>query len=247
MEKLKTYFNWSSGKDSALALHYLLQDKNYHVDHLLTSINSVHDRVSMHGLRRTLLEEQIRSIGIESSTIELPEQSSMEEYESIMQAAVIKLCHRGYKYAAFGDIFLEDLKKYREAQLEKMHLRAVFPLWKRDTRELLHEFVDLGFKAVVVCVNATLLEPSFAGRMIDKDFIRDLPKDVDPCGENGEFHSFCFDGPIFKAPVTFQIGEKIYREYQAPDKTSGEQNMGFWFCDLLPLEETIFSHGPLAF
>jgi len=240
--KLKTYFNWSSGKDSALALHYLLKDKNYSIEHLLTSVNSFHNRVSMHGLRRDLLEQQLASLGIPNSTIELPEQPTMEEYESVMKQAMMPLQRNGFKYAAFGDIFLEDLKKYREAQLDKLNLRAVFPIWKRDTKELLNEFINLGFKAIVVCINADLLDVSFAGRVIDKSFIDDLPAGVDPCGENGEFHTFCFDGPVFKKAIPFVIGEKVYREYNAPGKCqdSGasdaeKKKMGFWFCDLLPL------------
>ena len=251
---LKTYFNWSSGKDAALALYYLLQDSNYHVEHLLTSVNSFHNRVSMHGLRRELLEQQIRSIGITGSTIELPEEPSMEEYETIMKTAVTDLHKKGFNYAAFGDIFLEDLRKYREEQLNKLNIRAVFPIWKRDTKELLREFLRLGFKAIVVCINAQLLEPSFAGRMIDENFIADLPKGVDACGENGEFHTFCFDGPIFERPVSFVLGEKIYREYKAPGDNSNadnnlaeKNNMGFWFCDLLPVEETIFNDKRFAF
>jgi len=252
--KLKTYFNWSSGKDSALALYYLLQDKNYSIEHLLTSVNSLHNRVSMHGLRRELLEQQVRSLGITGSTIELPEQPSMEEYESVMRDAVMKLHRKGFKYAGFGDIFLEDLRKYREEQLDKLNIRAVFPIWKRNTRDLLDEFFNLGFKAVVVCVKADLLEASFAGRMIDRSFIDDLPKGVDPCGENGEFHTFCFDGPVFKSAVPFVVGEKVYREYNATgsdqDKSEKEklkEKMGFWFCDILPVEQTMFSDPHPAF
>ncbi len=197
--QLKTYFNWSSGKDAALALYYLLQDHNYSVEHLLTSVNSFHNRVSMHGLRRELLEQQVRSIGITGNTIELPEQPSIEEYEAAMGEAVKQLYKKGFHYAAFGDIFLEDLKKYREAKLDKLNIRAVFPLWKKNTKELLQEFLALGFKAIVVCVNAQLLEASFAGRIIDAAFINDLPKGVDPCGENGEFHTFCLMVPYLQS------------------------------------------------
>ena len=248
---MKTYFNWSSGKDSALALHYLLQDRNYSIEHLLTAVNAFHDRVSMHGLRRKLLELQIASLGIPHSTIELPEQPSMKEYESMMKQAVSQLHKKGFNYAAFGDIFLEDLKKYREQQLAIMDIRAVFPLWKRDTRQLLEEFIELGFKAIIICINADILDVSFAGRIIDKEFINDLPSGVDPCGENGEFHTFCFDGPIFNKAIPFEIGEKVYREYNAPDNDNSssdiaKKKMGFWFCDLLPAVEieTLAGQGP---
>jgi len=238
----KAYFNWSTGKDSALALHYLMQDKDYSVEHLLTSVNAQHNRVSMHGLRRELLELQLNELGLPHSTIELPEQPSMQEYESLMEKEVSGLQQRGFTHAAFGDIFLEDLRKYREQKLAVLQIKSVFPLWKRDTKELLTEFIDLGFKSILVCIKADLLDPAFAGRIIDADFIKDLPSNVDVCGENGEFHTFCFDGPIFKNPVSFEIGEKVYREYQSPktdtDSCSTQpvkSNSGFWFCDLLPL------------
>ncbi|QEE50540.1 adenine nucleotide alpha hydrolase [Flavobacterium alkalisoli] len=227
--KQKTYFNWSSGKDSALALHYLLQDKNYSVDCLLTSVNSHYDRVSMHGLRKELLLKQVEAIGIPITTIELPLQPSNEDYEAIMRAKVDELLEQNYTTAAFGDIFLEDLKVYREKQLEPFGLKAVFPLWKKDTKQLLTEFIDSGFKTITVCVNGTKLDKSFVGRVIDHDFIKELPDDVDPCGENGEFHTFCFDASYFKKPVDFTIGETIYREYD-----NHGTKTGYWFCDLLP-------------
>jgi len=243
LKKLKTYFNWSTGKDSALALHYLLQDENYSVEQLVTSVNAEYNRVSVHGLRRALLQQQIDAIGIPNSTIELPEGPSMAEYESLMTKSVTRLQQQGFEYACFGDIFLEDLKKYREEQLSCLNIGTVFPLWKRNTKELLNEFIHLGFKAIVVCINSDLLDESFAGRLIDENFINELPPGVDPCGENGEFHTFCFDGPIFKNAVPFIVGEKKYREYKAPenatDNSSSQQkeNMGFWFCDLLPLNK----------
>jgi uncharacterized protein (TIGR00290 family) len=226
----KTYFNWSTGKDSALALYYLLRDQHYSVEHLLTSINAHHDRVSMHGLRRKLFELQIHALGIPYSTIELPEQPTMEEYETLMIRTVKNLKEQSFECAAFGDIFLEDLKLYREKQFAAFDLQTVFPLWKKDTTALLQEFLSLGFKAIVVCVNNEVLDKSFTGRIIDKDFINDLPSGVDPCGENGEFHSFCFDGPIFKNPIPFTVGATIQREYKSPNN---QTNTRFWFCDLL--------------
>lgn len=229
MTNRKTYFNWSSGKDSALALHYLLQNKNYSVDYLLTSVNARYKRVSMHGLRIELLQQQLNAIGIPNGMIELPEHPTNAEYEKLMSEKVKQLKADGFEYSAFGDIFLEDLKNYREQQLNALDIKTVFPLWKKDTKQLINEFIDLGFKAIVVCVNAALLDKSFAGRMIDKAFLNDLPSTVDPCGENGEFHTFCFDGSIFKNPVKFSIGETVYREYDNHGIKSG-----FWFCDLIP-------------
>lgn len=226
---LKTYFNWSSGKDSALALYHLLHDKSYQVDKLLTSVNSHYGRVSMHGLRRELLQKQIDTIGIPGITIELPEQPTNVQYEAIMKTTVDNLLQEGYECAGFGDIFLEDLKTYREKQLEPFGIKAVFPLWKRDTKALLNEFISLGFKAITVCVDGSKLDASFVGRIIDEDFIADLPENVDICGENGEFHTFCFDGPYFMQPVAFTKGETILREYD----NNGFKTQ-FWFCDLLP-------------
>ena len=191
-----------------MALYYLLQDKNYSIEHLLTSVNARHDRVSMHGLRRELLQQQTEALGIPGSTIELPEQPSMPEYENMMKLAVTQLQENGFECAAFGDIFLEDLKQYREKQLAAFNIKTVFPLWKNDTRQLLNDFIELGFKAIVVCIKSDLLDVSFAGRLINKNFVRDLPPGVDSCGENGEFHTFCYNGPLFKNPVPFVIGEK---------------------------------------
>jgi uncharacterized protein (TIGR00290 family) len=229
---MKTYFNWSTGKDSALALYHLLKQKDYQVEKLLIAINAYHNRVSMHGLRRELMEQQIDALGIPFTTLELPEQHSMEEYETIMIKTVLGLVKEGFEYSAFGDIFLEDLRAYREKQLAACGIKALFPLWKKNSKKLLNEFIHLGFKAILVCVNGNMLDASFAGRVIDKNFILDLPPGIDPCGENGEFHTFCFDGPIFKKPVEFLIGEKIFREYKSPGNS--QENIGFWFCDLLP-------------
>ena len=231
--KKKVYFNWSTGKDSALALYYLQNDPSVEIGHLLTAVNTHFDRVSMHGLRRSLMETQIKEINIPFSTIELPESPSMEAYEQIMTEKVQELLNKGYTAAAFGDIFLEDLRQYREKQLEKFGINTYFPLWKKDTKQLLHEFLNLGFKAIVITVKSDLLDKSFVGRVIDADFIKELPKNVDPCGENGEFHTFCFDGPIFKNPIPFKIGETILKTYKNPSK-DGEKEIGFWYCDLLP-------------
>jgi len=239
-KKLKTYFNWSSGKDASLALYHLQKEGKYQVDRLLTSINTSYDRVSMHGLCRELLERQIGALGLPLRTIELPERPSTEVYQREMERVVKELKSQGYTHSGFGDIFLEDLRTYREAQLRPFNITCCFPLWKRDTTTLIKEFLDLGFKAIVVCIKSDLLDVSFVGREIDEGFIDDLPPNVDPCGENGEFHTFCFDGPIFGNPIEFVVGGKVYREYQAPrTEKTGESpgTMGFWFCDLLPIDE----------
>ena len=237
----RTFLNWSTGKDAALALHYLRESEHYSVEHLLTSVNAHFNRVSMHGLRRELMEAQIRALGLPHSTMELAESPTMEAYNAAMAAAVEDLKAQDFTHAAYGDIFLEDLRNYREQALHALGVEAVFPIWKRDTRTLLKEFINLGFRAVIVAADAQKLGEDFVGRELDHDFLFDLPKGVDPCGENGEFHTFCFDGPIFSAPVEFVVGEKVYKEYAAPKKDEAHDSdatMGFWFCDLLPPSTT---------
>jgi uncharacterized protein (TIGR00290 family) len=154
----------------------------------------------------------------------------MAEYDGLMEETVEELRKEGFTHAGFGDIFLEDLRAYREKQLNNLGIKSVFPLWKRDTTQLIHEFINLGFKAIVICASDDLLGDNFVGTEIDKNFFESLPFGVDPCGENGEFHTFCYDGPIFSEPIKFTIGEKLLREY---DKPNGEGKTGFWFLDLV--------------
>lgn len=240
MTSNKLFFNWSSGKDSALALHYLQQDARYKVDLLLTTINLPQDRISMHGVRRELLLKQFENIGLPHNIVDLPENLTMDSYNSIMTDQLKLLQQEDYQYAGFGDILLEDVKAYRENQLKEFHIKSVFPLWQKNTLDVVHEFIEKGFKAIVVSINSSLLDQSFCGRLLDQDFINELPAGVDPCGENGEYHTFCFDGPIFKKPVSYTIGEKVYKEYDAPKDPDGSdgnketKNLGFWFCDLIP-------------
>ena len=239
----KSFFNWSGGKDSALALYHASRDDKYSIQKLLTNVNSQHRRVSMHGVREELLELQADAIAIPLQKLILPDEPTMLEYEEQMLQTIRQLQKEKFTHSLFGDIFLEDLKAYREVQLSKVNMQAVFPLWKRNTTELMHEFIALGFKTVVVCIKSDLLDQSFAGRIIDNDFLKDLPANVDPCGENGEFHTFVFDGPIFKRPVSYELGEKVFREYRAPQTENNKDlssnrfassSIGFWFCDLLP-------------
>jgi len=229
---IKAYFNWSGGKDSALALWTLLQEKKHSIEYLLTSMNRFHNRVSMHGVRRELVAAQAASMTIPLITLELPEQPDMNEYESAVMNQVTWLKEKGITHGVFGDIFLEDLKRYREEKLAAAGIDCVFPIWKKDTKQLLNTFVDGGFKAIIVCVNETYLDKSFCGREIDKNFCGDLPPTVDPCGENGEFHTFVYDGPIFSRPVPFEKGDIVYRTYPAPGNDY-QQLYGFYFCDLL--------------
>jgi uncharacterized protein (TIGR00290 family) len=233
--KPKAIFNWSSGKDSALALYKTLKEDQFEVISLLTSINKEYQRISMHGVHVSLLEKQAESLGLPLLKMELPKEPSMEEYREIMSKMMNNIQSQGVTHSIFGDIFLEDLRKYREDQLQSIGMKGVFPLWKINTTNLIHEFLELGFKTIVTCVNETYLDKSFAGRIIDKDFIKDLPENVDPCGENGEFHTFTFDGPIFKNPIQFEIGETVEKTYPKPKSDNNEENgeYVFWFCDLI--------------
>lgn len=225
----KAIFNWSGGKDSSLALHKVLQNDEFKIESLMTSVNEEFNRISMHGVRRELLIEQANSIGLPLEVLEIPKEVSMESYDQLMREKMASLKTRGITHSIFGDIFLEDLKKYREQRLSEVGLKGVFPLWNQDTSEAVREFIDLGFKAITVCIDAQKLDESFVGRIIDQNFLSELPKDVDPCGENGEFHSFVFDGPIFNSTIQFKIGEKVKRDYPNANE---EWNNSFWFCDL---------------
>ncbi|MEA9415632.1 diphthine--ammonia ligase [Flavobacterium sp. PL02] len=236
-------FNWSSGKDSALALYKIQQEKEFEINCLLTSVNQQFQRISMHGVRVELLEQQAKSIGLPLEIMQIPEMPTMEVYEEVMTKTLAKLKDQGVKYSIFGDIFLEDLRKYREDKLIDIGFEAVFPLWKIPTKDLIQEFISLGFKTIVVCVNERFLDKSFVGRVIDQDFINDLPDNVDVCGENGEFHTFTFDGPIFSEPIQFEIGEIVHRKYEKPKTESSDTacdtnasdtfDYGFWYCDLI--------------
>ena len=240
----KSFFNWSGGKDSALGLYHALKNDEFSIELLLTNVSSQYHRVSMHGVREELITQQAACIGLPLQKLILPDQPSMEDYERVMSTAMTDLNAKGFTHSFFGDIFLEDLRVYREQSLQATGIKSEFPLWKKDTTALMHEFIDLGFKSIVVCTKANLLDESFTGRLIDHDFLKDLPTNIDPCGENGEFHTFVYDGPIFKKPVSFNIGEKVLREYKAPRDASQQcfkdepqpATDGFWFCDLLPVK-----------
>ena len=241
----KAFLNWSGGKDSAFTLWKVMQEKEFDVQSLLTTLSDEYKRISMHGVREELLDVQAGALGMELKKVFLPEMPSMEIYEEKMGEAVAGFKAEGIGYSIFGDIFLEDLKKYREDKLQGTGVSPVFPIWKMDTSKLLRDFIGAGFKAVVVCVNDEYLDKSFTGRVIDESFLNDLPGNADPCGENGEYHSFVFDGPVFKNKIKYEIGEKVHRNYKpVSSDSSGESDChkddkesfdtGFWYCDLLP-------------
>lgn len=240
--KEKIVVCWSGGKDSALALNRLRQDPRYEVVSLLTTCNEHFRRVSMHGVRLELLDRQAEAIGLPVERVFVSQVGSNDEYQQRMGECLAAHQARGVTACAFGDIFLEDLKAWREANLARIGLRALFPLWRIDSRTLIREFLELGFGSVVCCANDGWLDETAVGRCIDAEFIRTLPAHVDPCGENGEYHSFAFAGPIFRAPVRFTVGEKIYRPLEKtvttrqplPVPAGARPTRGFWFCDLLP-------------
>ncbi|MBX5438955.1 MAG: diphthine--ammonia ligase [Thermoflavifilum sp.] len=233
----KAFLNWSGGKDAMMAYFLLSQSARYQIRYLLTTFNTAYRRVSMHGVRESLMELQAQALGLPLKKIWLPEQASMEIYNRTMAQALQTLAQEEVYTAVFGDIFLQDLRQYREQQLAQVGMKTVFPLWQMDSRELLKQFVQAGFRAVVVCVNAQKLDISFAGRIIDHSFLQALPPDVDPCGENGEYHSFVFDGPLFRFPVAFQKGEIVKKHFPPSSETSSEWDTAYWYCDLIPANE----------
>lgn len=221
-QKTKVVFSWSGGKDSAMALYELKKSEHFEVVSLLTTVSEEYERISHHGVRVELLERQAEAIGIRLHKVYLPgAQCTNEEYEAIMTETMLGYKNEGVLTVGFGDIFLEDLRAYRERNLAKVGMNAIFPIWGRDTSVLVHTFIDLGFKAHLSCVEAKNLDESFAGRLIEAGLIRDLPEGVDPCGENGEFHSYVSDGPIFKWPVDLIVGEIVLRDVR-------------YFADLIP-------------
>jgi uncharacterized protein (TIGR00290 family) len=213
--------SWSSGKDSAWSLHLLRQDPNIEVVALVTTINQEFDRVAMHAVRRRLLELQAESAGLPLWTVPLPWPCSNQQYEERMRDLCARASREEVDAIAFGDLFLTDIRAYREKQLENTGLEPIFPVWHLPTRELALHMMEAGLRAKVTCVDPKVLAPEFAGRDFDACFLSDLPEGVDPCGENGEFHSFVYDGPMFRNPIPVQVGEVVERD-------------GFVFADLNP-------------
>jgi uncharacterized protein (TIGR00290 family) len=238
----KVLFNWSGGKDSSLCLHKMLESGEYEVCRLLTSVNEKKERVSMHGIRKELIQKQAEHIGVPLQCIMLPDQIDMEQYDRIMTNSLQTYRKQDIRYGAFGDIFLDDLRRYREKKLSEIDMEAIFPLWNENTARLALEFIELGFKAVISSVDGSKLDASFVGREFNHQFLNDLPEGVDPCGEHGEFHSFVYDGPIFTIPLSFSKGKIVERTYEPSKKSdhsfsngSGQNSsFSYWFIDLLP-------------
>jgi uncharacterized protein (TIGR00290 family) len=239
----KAFLSWSSGKDAAFTLLKLLE-KGIKPDLLLTTVNIDFQRVSMHGLRIELLEKQAEAVGIELLKIPLSKEVSMETYNNIMSDTLSRLKDKGFTTGFFGDIYLDDLRKFREDQMARIGMKAEFPLWGNDTRDLAVEIIDHDIEAIVVTVNEKYFDQTYVGRDFDRRLLCDMPSDVDWCGENGEFHTFVYNAPYFKFPVAFKTGEKTYREFKPcskkDKKTFGNKDhqktwdTGFWYIDLKP-------------
>lgn len=233
--EMKTVLNWSSGKDAALAFHILQQGSQYNVTALLTTINSDNERIVMHGVREELLEMQADRINIPLMKVHLPPSPDHDAYNAAMEQALYELQILGITHAAFGDIHLEDLRKYREGQLKQAGFGAVFPLWNKDTRELVHLIEATGIEAVIVCVSEKYMGKEFLGRKVDAKLLSDLPDGVDPCGENGEFHTFVCNAPFFSEPIGWQSGEVVRKVYTLEDGSTN-WDKGFYFLDVLPAD-----------
>ncbi|MBC8151935.1 MAG: diphthine--ammonia ligase [Bacteroidetes bacterium] len=229
--------NWSGGKDSALALWRVLQTNQYQVETLLTSFNETNRRVSMHGIREELIDAQARRLGISQTKLFLPEDSTVDSYQHRMADTLRPLVETGVTHAVFGDIFLEDLRQWRETQLARQSLTGVFPLWKVDSLALLAEFWGAGFATIVVSVNSAHLDASFCGRVLDRQFVADLPSTVDPCGENGEFHTFVYQSPCFNEAIPVSPGETVTRTYTFRDATGTLLTSTYFFTDLILMQQ----------
>lgn len=226
-------FCWSGGKDSSYALHQVLSEALFDVKYLLTTVNDEFKRISMHGVQEALLDLQAAAIGIPLLKVRVREGTN-EEYEREMEATLLKAKSEGIEHVIFGDIFLEDLRVYRESRLELVGMKAVFPLWKRNTKDLLDDFLRKGFKTITCCTNDGYLGEEWVGREVDSLFSTQLPSQVDPCGENGEYHTFCYEGPLFKQKINFILGEKVYKPLPVSLQDGSSSAKGFWFADLLP-------------
>jgi uncharacterized protein (TIGR00290 family) len=219
MMKKKILLSWSSGKDSAWSLHVLRQQGAYEIAGLITTINSAFDRVAMHSSRRSLVEKQAEAAGLPLIPVPLPWPCSNADYECAMKKVCDQAIAEGVEGIAFGDLFLQDIRAYRERQLKDTGLTPVFPLWLLPTDALAREMIAGGLRARLVCIDPQKLAPEFAGREFDEQLLRDFPAGVDPCGENGEFHSFVYAGPMFSREIPVTVGERVQRD-------------GFWYADL---------------
>lgn len=208
----KTWLSWSSGKDSAWALQVLSQSDEYEVTGLFTTVNSAFERVAMHAVRVELLRQQAQAVGLPLHLIEIPYPCSDEQYAAVMSEFMAQASHDGVRCMAFGDLYLQDVRRYREERMQDTGIEAVFPLWERPTRELLGEMLAAGLRARLTCIDPRVLPAEFAGRELTLEMLENMPSSIDPCGENGEFHTFVFDGPMFSSPLDIEMGEVVTRD-----------------------------------
>ena len=236
MNKKKISVSWSGGKDSAYALYQLLQSREYEIDSLHTVFDADLRRVGLHGVPEHLIEAQAEAIGFPLRKIYLAKDNSHDTYERTIKEFCLKLKNDGIHHVMYGDIFLEDLKAYRDRQLATVGIRGVYPIWQRNTRELVQKFISAGFKTCICAANAAMFEKSQVGKTIDDNWLENIPDDVDPCGENGEFHTFVYDGPLFKNPVPIKLGDVVEKSYEykktKDDGTVVATKSSFWFQDI---------------
>lgn len=216
----KALLSWSGGKDCALALERVRQQGEYEIIGLLTTVTEGYNRISMHGVRRTLLEEQAESLGLPLEIVYIPQAATNAIYEQRMGETLERHRDQGVETVIFGDLFLADIRAYREKQTARVGMKTTFPLWGEPTEQLIQQFIADGYKAITVCVDSQALPQQFVGRCLDGDFMRELPSAIDPCGENGEFHTFVYDGPVFQYPLPIKKGEIVLRDER------------FYYCDL---------------
>jgi uncharacterized protein (TIGR00290 family) len=223
MPRPKAWLSWSSGKDSAWALHATRLLGDVEIVSLLTTVNTTHARVAMHAVRESLLEAQAEAVGLPLVKVPIPSPCPNEVYEQAMAGAMERARAEGVTHMVFGDLFLEDIRKYREEKLGACGMTPLFPIWGLDTARLAAEMVEAGLRAYLTCVDPKQLDPKFAGRIFDARLLAELPAGVDPCGEKGEFHTFAYQGPVFRAPISARVGEVVERD-------------GFYFADVVPNE-----------
>jgi uncharacterized protein (TIGR00290 family) len=220
--KERVVLSWSGGKDSTMAAYHLLASHKYEITALWTTVTEEFDRISMHGVRRELLEQQAASLGIPLQMMMIPKDCTNEIYEARMRETLGHFKTQGITKVAFGDLFLEDVRKYRDERLAQVGMSGLYPIWMRDTDELVRTFIGLGFRALLACVDTEAIDAAFAGREIDESLLADLPESADPCGEYGEYHSFVYAGPIFKRVIACKAGAAVRRTPR------------FNYCDILP-------------
>lgn len=232
MERKKAVFNWSGGKDSALSLYKILQDDSYEVVSLLTTVNRDSKRSTMHGIPTSLLMKQAESIGLPLYVVDLTPKGEMIDYESSMATAVYHFLQQGVDHFVFGDIFLHDVRSYREKQLAPYGVTVVEPLWDKSSEQIMDEFLESGLQTVIVTITEGSVSEQLIGRLIDRELVESLPTEVDVCGENGEYHTFCYAGGMFRTPVPFSLGEPLRQSFPVKHEDGSIKEYTYWFANL---------------